>query len=34
MVMGMLLAVAGLTAIPAGIGIRHSVAEILQSESP
>jgi UPF0716 family protein affecting phage T7 exclusion len=34
MVQGMLLAVAGLTAIPAHIGARHPAAEILQSETP
>jgi putative ABC transport system permease protein len=33
MVLGMLLAVAGLTAIPARIGARRPVAEILQSET-
>ncbi len=33
MVVGMLLAVAGLTAIPARIGARRPVAEILQSET-
>jgi hypothetical protein len=34
MVAGMLLAVAGLTVIPARIGARRSVAEILQAEMP
>jgi hypothetical protein len=32
MVLGTLLAVAGLTAIPARIGTRRPVAEILQAE--
>ncbi len=34
MVAGMLLAVAGLTVIPARIGARRPVAEILQAETP
>ena len=34
MVLGMLLAVAGLTVIPARTGGRRPVAEILQSETP
>ncbi len=33
MVLGMLLAVTGLTAVPARIGARRPVAEILQSET-
>jgi hypothetical protein len=34
MVAGILLAVAGLTVIPARIGARRPVAEILQAEAP